>query len=250
MTYELKKSVIEQLGIVDIEAAVRSYALEHAAWRERRDLVASLPVLPEKPEWSAFVDFADPASAFAQANTDWNNAVANRPTLYPEPLSHPEIVACLNDAGDPDFVVVDDGPTDADKLMERKNILFKELRESEESLRNSVIPPAKMRLYGLKYNAITTADQNRFNEWLARANEKFAIDVAAAKESGEDEPKFPPTPAPEQLRPEIDQKFMEEQSARQARIDAIVLWAAQAESDIDDLTLETIDSWTLQPFSE
>jgi hypothetical protein len=50
-------------------------------------------------------------------------------------------------------------------------------------------------------------------------------------------------------RPPEDQKFFLEQKQRRERANAVMRWAAQVHSDIEDLTTDTIDVWTIPPFA-
>lgn len=51
------------------------------------------------------------------------------------------------------------------------------------------------------------------------------------------------------LRPAEDQKFLDDQAALRVKLDAVDLWSAQATSDIEDLTPETIADFTLPPLT-
>ena len=144
----------------------------------------------------------------------------NKKVNVPRPTAHPLIensIKRVQTSGHPDsyvadYEIVDDRPPEAPKpsLEDRKNILVAKLRETEIQARNKAFPNRRLRLLNSHVNtAMRIKEEDRTEE------HKNTL------------------------------LFHEQVVKEYNRIDFI---GATAESDIEDLTEETIDSWQLPTF--
>jgi len=141
----------------------------------------------------------------------------NKEVGQPRPVAHPLVEASIKrvqargrpDAYVPDYVIVDDAPAiiSAISLEDKKRMHQAALTAAENDARFKLLPQRKLRLAQLKYQlAMSKPEDERTSE----ENE----DIASIN---------------------LLNKAWE----------AIARKGAQAESDIDDLTEDTIDSWQL-----
>jgi hypothetical protein len=140
-----------------------------------------------------------------------------RPVAHPlvemavKRISHPKS-AKLPDDFMADYVVVDDTPPPPPPLNieDRKRALVAAVHAAEHAAKHAVLPQRKHRLLNLNYSeAVAKPEQAR------TADDNLLI--SAAMEAGN-------------------------------KMRAIEMVAAQAESDIEDLTEDTVDSWQVPNF--
>lgn len=141
----------------------------------------------------------------------------------PRPVAHPLIEAAVKRISHPksaklpddfmaDYVVTDDTPPPPPplNLEDRKHMLTAALRAAENAAKTAILPHRKHRLLNLNYAAV----------------------LAKPEDSYTDE----------------DKKTIADFLSKVGAIQAIDLKAAQAESDIEDLTEDTVDSWQAPNF--
>lgn len=137
---------------------------------------------------------------------------------FPAPTAHPLVDAAvrrvLNESGGTTFVadydVEDDGPTPEEVLVAKRNALLAAVTNAETAARNAVIAPGKVRLHSIR-----------------------ARDAYAKKKED---------------RSAEDEKIIGENEALRAKLDAIELYGAMQHSEIEDLTIDTVDGWKLKEF--
>lgn len=167
---------------------------------------------------SQFWNGADQA-AFENSVQEYINSLHsfNMVVGKPRPTAHPLIeraIKRIQKQGFPDqyvadYVVIDDSPPPP-SLEDKKNSLMTKLRAAEAAAMNSALPHRKTRLVHLNH----------------------------AKASM----------IPEEERTDEHLKDIELLEIVRASNEKIMMIAAQAESDIDDLTEQNIDSWQLPVF--
>lgn len=149
----------------------------------------------------------------------------------PRPTAHPLIEACVKRTSYPkaskkpdeyaaDYVIIDDSPPPPPEpaplaLEDRKRMLVMELRAAEVAAKESVLPARKHRLLLLQAGAA----QQKLKAKDGQIDDSYLNDDEKAK--------------------------LAEVQRVQAGYNVIELAAAQAESDIEDLTDDTVDSWQL-----
>ena len=111
-----------------------------------------------------------------------------------------------------DYTIVDDTPP-APTLDERKSALAAQVNADAAALLNQIAPPLKQRLF------------------------QFQVNDASRR-------------APLGTQTDADKAIIAESIARQEKIDAVYRHVAELESQIHDLTDETIDGWKAAPFPE
>lgn len=244
MTHKIFLSTMVRAGIPDVRAEVEKHSRDMKDWLERKRLVDSLEPLPPRPEWGDFAKSPQPAEEYAAEMDKWNRLVRSRPAIYPAPIHHLDIASAVNENGEPDFELIDDSPTPEEVLVAKKNALSAQLAVAERIALESITPARKRRLFSILERDVKSADADRVNNLMKRLQSKSL----ASEEADTIREKIT---NPELLladRPREHQQFMREQAARQTRCDEIARLAAQASSDIEDLTVENIDSYQIPDF--
>lgn len=131
MTHKVLKSKAPP----NLEFAVAAHAVEMRQWRDHMKRVAD----------------------------DRKNGVpvAQAHMAYPRPAAHPVVEAAVNEECEPDFDIVDDGPTPAQVFAARKAELFVQVSIAEAAALAAVVPPGKRRLFVMRENDIRNADAGR-----------------------------------------------------------------------------------------
>ena len=247
MTHKILKSSLalftftpeeRRRGIVDFQSAVASYAAELVHWRDREAKIAAQPPLPSKPQLGDFITSEEYAAAFH----DWQTKANEHFHPVPKPAAHPDIVAAVNDDGHVDFEVVNDDPTEEEVLRGKKNELLNRIHVAEQAaIEKALPPPGKRRLANLRETEIQQADDATRRSLVAGmvAVKKSALDTA-------DIERIEKTVA-ERRHPDHAQHLAAQES-RRAEVDAIVRVAAQAMSDVEDLTADNIDTFEIPSF--
>lgn len=219
---------------------------------------------------TAIGDYQSKVAAFAVEMTVWqqHSAKVGREEgfeAYPPPHAHKLIWQAIALADDgvswiPHFVIKDDAP-DAEVLLRgRKNALLAQVVAMEANQSVTIFPPGKRRLYELKEGAVIARDRERRKtieeeeaaarqDAMSRLSPEEASDaakVAAILSSG----KTPDQVAYETIngRSKEDTDFMAGYTAIRDAMNAAMMHSAQVCSDIEDLTAETIEGWTIPAF--
>lgn len=204
-------SVPKSATFPGFEVAVAAHAADMKQWRGHMDRVAD----------------------------DERNEVTgiNRHVAYQRPVASRLVESCVNENGLADYQIIDDGPTPAQVLAKRKNELLNAVSIAETAAISAVVPPGKMRLLNMRENDIRDADEAAF-----AAKVKPGILAKMATSVGLSAATDLPT------RPQADTDHLEQQADRRRRIDLIQRAAAKMHSDIEDLTIETVDAWKMPAF--
>jgi hypothetical protein len=270
MTHKiLKSALLPYPGSLDdakraFSALVNKQIEELRAWHAHDLKARATPPLPAKPVWR---DFHKPAvitakmtetektaahfaankratDLWSKAHVVWDKERLERHEPYPPPGAHPDVEAAIkttvNSDGstsyEADFEIQDDDPTPESILADKKNALLHKIVEAETAALDRMQPPVgKRRAANLKEAAIRKADLARWtNQTKGMAPSDIAkLDYAVEVAKGRD-------PA--------DTRFLADQQARAERTEALMHAAAQAMSDIEDLTLDNIDNYQLPDF--
>jgi hypothetical protein len=130
-----------------------------------------------------------------------------------------------------DYEIVDDTPPPP-TLDEQKQALVAKVHADYHAAQTTMIPPLKARLWGLEHARILTALSTIVpmqSDETSEAHQARALPILAKK-----------APA--------DAAFLGDYLARQKKMHAVILHLATMESQIHDLTAETIDAWKPAPF--
>ena len=149
---------------------------------------------------------------------------------YPRPTAHPDVEMSVNENFQADFSIADDGPTEDEVLSAKKNELYSRVSAAEKEAIDAVEHPAKRRFFNIRRAEVAKAD-------------KKAAEAAVRSKSNLDQDGL--DKAIKKARKKEDADFIAQSDARQARIDEIIRAAAKMHHDIEDLTIDTIDSWKM-----
>lgn len=116
----------------------------------------------------------------------------------------------------------------------KKARLFDQVSAAERDAIAAVVPAGKVRAFHFREMDIRKADSIRYQTAVVG----LAKDVQP--------PDFASFTA--ENRPLSDNRFLDEQAAREDQRNEIMRWAAGLHSDIEDLTSDTIDAWEMKPF--
>jgi hypothetical protein len=235
MTHEILKSAIALSGIKDFDATVNNYAAELQLWHEREAAIAKQGKLPPRPEWSDMIGEENPAATFTLKSKEWQAKRLAHIHPVKKPIDHPDVVAAVNDAGEVDYTIVDDDPTDDEVLRAKKDALLQQASVNEQAAINLALPPfGKRRMLQMRESDIQSADAKVAKSLHdANANASPAVDVAAevAKRRTPD-----------------DTAFLNDRAAARAKVDAIQRKSAQVMSDVEDLTIANIGAYQIPAF--
>lgn len=161
----------------------------------------------------------------------------------PRPVSHPLVVQCVDENDEPNYEIVDDGPTPEERLAVRKLELLHAINLAERAAMDALVPPGRRRLFNLREAEIVEQDTRTMDEIMAGKGKGIFA-------------KFKKNPEPEEViaavhakRDEKQAAFMAEQAERRRRWAAVERAAAEAEDAVEDLTVDTVDSFKLPDFS-
>lgn len=211
MTYKISIETLAQIGSADAFAQLVEQRI--ATLREydaHEAIVRQHAAIEDMPAEERYVHLAVPEAPFA------------------------EVDAAIRRVGNPDgtsqfsadYEIV--GPS----FDVKKARLAEQVAHAEAEALAAVLPPGKVRAFQFREADIRKADQARYAAELAK-QPLMPIDFARFVD---------------QNRPDEDARFLDEQAAREDRRNEIARHAAQLQSDIEDLTAETIDAWVMKPF--
>lgn len=205
--------------------------------------------VPRSLTWSTFeADVA--AHAFelkqwrdhmARVASDETGGVAGIARHWPlqRPTAHGLVEASVNEAGIAEYKIIEDGPAPEDILKEKKESLRHKIAFAEQVAIENIVPFGKRRLFNIRENDIRKSD----SETLAKISAERQSGIVAAVASMFKNKTMDIDAAVAAARSPEDTQHLEEQHDRRRRIEAIERIAAHAQHDIEDLTLDTVDSW-------
>lgn len=194
--------------------SVDAYLHELQTWHDHDMQVKAQQPMRVQPQPADHGEAEDPAFAFWKDFAAWQAEKRARFEPYPAPIAHPDIVAAVKtDIGAdgnvtyvPDFEIENDDPTPEQLLAAKKEALLHAVSCAEAEAIGAVqLPPGKQRHADIREADIRAKDNQ-----------------AAA-----------------------DTQHLADQESRRAKVDGIFRKAAQVMSDIEDLTLETVDAFSL-----
>lgn len=213
---------------------------------------------------AGFTDFGVMVAAHAKEMRDWraqmklaaehkgNDKIApiDRYVERPVPTAHPLVESAVNESDDVDYEVVDDGPTADQVLKAKKSLLTQAVLDAERRARLTVVPAGKQRAFSIRLGDVTADDTTRMGDLMARFQELGILDKFTKQRADLIQKIKNPEATHAQGRPAADHKFMLEHADRQQRISSLERWGAQAMSDIEDLTADNIDAWSMPPLPD
>ena len=268
MPYSVLKSKI--IGLFpDFDTRVSNFLVELNLWVDREKIIAeeNKTPLPSQPEWADYSNKPNAASEFWTAMKTWEEDKGSRHGRVPRPTADMNVASAVRFDGSKyvaDYEIVNDDPTSDQILRVKKNALLQAMATIETNeLDKIALPAGKRRLAFFRHRDITLADDARYQAMVKQFVDNNAAIAAAQKETPRDEAHIKDLMDivsklsvhvsnadgfHDGKRPQEDQKFLNEQKQREAKSDAIARWAAQVQSDIEDLTEENIDNWKIPQF--
>lgn len=158
---------------------------------------------------------------------------------YPRPVADPLVELIMKNGGTytieddtPPPIVPPRPPTAEELLPTQKLDLMAQLNATHVAAINKIASPAKQALYVQKVKNIYQSDMDKstsfFKKLVGTIIPSFNVENNRSSE---------------------DNKFLEEYKTRNDQLQALQLKAMQAQSDIEDLTVTTIQSWKNPEFS-
>ncbi|WP_156898433.1 hypothetical protein [Bradyrhizobium erythrophlei] len=194
------------------------------------------PQIGSQPKWGDFGHEKDQGKAYLTANEKWQNANKGRLAPYPRPTAHPYVEASVTEADGKfvaDFEIINDDPTDAQVLRDKKNQLLDKIAYAERMAIDAVLPPlGKRRLFNLQEADINAADAAMAQTIHEQTPESSRATLNVMAEV-------------EKRRDPLSTKHLQEQAACRAKANQIMRNAAQAMSEVEDLTLDNIDHYQM-----
>lgn len=205
-------------------------------------------------------DFATQAATFAVAMKEWRAHMArvkkdeangvigiDKHLAYKRPSAHPLIEKAVNEKDEIDYEIFDDGPSPEQVLAVKKNELMGAVNLAELVAVRSIVPVGKIRILNLKETEIRAKDSAVIAKMTAKQN-GLLNSVAAAAKIKKQITNDDIAAAVISSRTAHENEFISSQERSRLTIEAIGRVAAQAHSDIEDLTLDTIDAWRMPDF--
>lgn len=193
--------------------------------------------IPKSRIWTSFAadvaahakEMGDWRAHMKRVDADEKNGVTGiaKHMAHPRPSAHPLVESAVNEHDVADFEIVDDGPTSAQRLAAKKAELLGRVSQAERAAVNAVLPIGKRRLFDMREQDIRSG--------IVQPSVLGKIKNAIAG-SGKS-------------IPQEDEQFLADQQARREAAAVITRKAAQAHHDIEDLTLDNIDTWQLPVLS-
>lgn len=156
---------------------------------------------------------------------------------HPAPSSHPAVVAAIDENGEANYEIIEDGPTEEEVLAKKKKALIDDVSQAEYGATCAVVPLGKQRMFDIRETKIMTEETNQVRKVM---QSQTWLDKIKSSLTGSDAPKV--------TRSKADSDFIAMRAEHRAKIEAIRLVAAQAHHDIEDLTSENVDSWKMPEF--
>lgn len=173
----------------------------------------------------------------ARVAADEKNGVVGleKHSPYPGPFADPIIMSAVNEHGDVDFEIEDDGPSAEEMLQEKKRDLFRKVTEAEVAAVSALIPPGKQRMMEIMERDVRAQD---FTRRISLAD-KLKLKARFVKN---------PETVLAKLRHPEETDFLKDQEATRSKIDAVHRAAAQMLHNIEDLMLDNVDAWVMPDF--
>jgi hypothetical protein len=207
---------------------------------------------------SGIKDFAGSVARHALFTKEWREhdakvkADAKNPRIvarekhapYPRPRAHALVESAVDESNQANFEIVDDvTPTPEQVLSDKKAKLQADLCQAEQTALSQIWPPAKVRAIQFRRQSILDADAIKAREiyqqrqtLLSKMKSAFVAPATTIEEEVE------------KIRSPDDTAFLKDIKDRGAKAATIGRKAAQAFSDIDDLTAANVDAWKLPTF--
>lgn len=218
-------------------------------------------------------EFAKKVAAHAAGLSSWREhmrKVGDDPKKfapYPSPQADPIIESALkeveSDGGvsyEVDYVVNDDSPPPELVLRHNKNDLLAYVSRMEAEAALSILPAGKRRLFNIREHEIAKEDaQNRREILEQHEQQRMNGARALSEEDQKNAVKVSDAMGPvlsddeiakrvQDMRSDEDNRFIDEQKARNKLAENIARHGAQLHADIEDLTLDNVRDWKPKPF--
>lgn len=157
---------------------------------------------------------------------------------FPPPTGDPEVMESVDANGKPNYKIIND---DDQALAAKKAALLASVSKATDAAFNAVYPLGKRPLADIREKDIAQSDGLRF-QTIAEAHRGILSTVGIGTKS--------PSDMMDEVakgRPAADTQFLQDQTSRRQKIEAIHRAAAQMMSDIEDLTISNVDAYVIAP---
>jgi hypothetical protein len=257
---------------------VSVYIAKLQAWHDHDAIVKTQAPLRAQPKWRDYAKHKEnQAALYLKDNSAWKAERLAHHDPYPKPVAHADIVASVATtvAKDgtttfaPDFEIVNDDPTPEDILATKKSSLLLQVTQAQDAAQTAaLLPVGKRRAADIRESDIRANDAKVTTDLLKKSESDRSASFAAYRTAYAEwtaacaaqpaEAELPAKPAPPSAatstmeditaqvaasRSPADAQLLQDQESRRAKIDGIARAAAQAMSDIEDLTVDNVDSY-------
>ena len=230
---------------------VVSYSGEMQAWHDHHLKVEALKETPmrDRPHPNNFSHIKDSdkrGQAFWEDTASWDRQKLERHEPYPPPAAHPDVMASVSSSVDaagnitfiPDFVIINDDPSPDEIMALKKRALIDAIIQAEMIARAKIeLPIGKQRAASIREIDLRNADLDLQKKIIIGKNADDILKINMELEL-------------RKLRNPVDQKFLDDQQDRSSKIDAIVRAGAKAMSDVEDLTIDNVDTFVVPSFDK
>lgn len=213
--------------------------------------------IPKSQTWP---EFELAVAEFAEAMRNWRAHMKRvkqdedagvqgieRHVAYPRPIASELVDRAVDENGNADYKIVDDGPSPEQVLAQKKSVLLAMIQEAERDAGEKIVPYAKRRLFMMRESAIRNADVTLAAEMKRRKKGRIGKAWDAIRGIEVDAVLVEAADVREQ-RPQKDTEHLDAQDERRARFEQLALRAAEAAAEVGDLTAENIDDWKIPDF--
>lgn len=254
MTHTVLASQVVTQDPEVVEELVQAFREDMEVWSQHHAVLEEEKLVPPPPEPQR-ANFEDD-DKFSAAYQEHQALLRDRRVAFPPP--EPAYPA-LRDA-----VRVEDGKWIVDydfkddlklTLRQKKDLHLTEVHNREQEVLADLVPPGKVRFLHIRESELRVSDEKLLQDLRAEGQKHASIlsedpDNLAAKKNLQEVNARLSVPEPylvSQRSPE-DNRFLSDYRATQAKIISIQRAAAKMQHDIEDLTEEEVDSWSMGEF--
>jgi hypothetical protein len=201
------------------------------------------------------------AAAHAKELRDWRDrelrVVEDKKNNVPEseayvscvrPMANSLIEDMIDEDFNVNFEMVDDTPSEAEVLASKKTLLLHHIKMAEVAAEAALVPQGKRRMLDLRSKSIVEDDNARLTELIEKSQRSFVGRVAEKIGVLDKTDNADLLDQVIKSRSDEDARHMDFYEEVKASKEKIISLAAQAESDVEDLTIENVDAYTIPSF--
>lgn len=236
-------------NIAKFEEAVAAHAAALNEWSAREKAMAVQGPPPPTPRQSDFVEEGVlNAVRLRAAMVQWQEVMDHRLASYPRPTHEPSVeesVKLVSGIFVPDYQIVDDREIPTQAVIDfatRKAMVIGGILNAEAAAKNAIIPEGKVRLHSMKVQAVRKKDQQRVQQMMSGEKDEKKLAALVEKLNKDTDAVLRPLRSPD------ENALLDRDAQLKERLDGVSLHAAILLDLAEDLTPETIDAWSMEPF--